>query len=152
MLLHGLTARDLERVALALEAELAASTRSVYTSAWRQWEAWCRNRGLVALPADPEAICAYLAERAEAGLSYGSIDLTCCAIGYRHRHDGLTDPTADPLVRRVRRGLRRLLGCAPDHPAHPLTLAEVRRIVAAIDPAIGPASDPAIDPAIGRAP
>jgi hypothetical protein len=70
-LLHGLTARDLERVALALEAELAASTRSVYASAWGQWEAWCRRRGLEALLADPEAICAYLAERAEARLGDG---------------------------------------------------------------------------------
>lgn len=136
----GLTAEDLERVAVALEAELAASTRKVYLSAWRQWEAWCRTRGVVALPAAPEAVCAYLAERAEAGLGYGSIDLTCSAIGYRHRHDGLPDPTAAPMARRVRRGLRRLLGAAPQHPAHPLTLAEVRRILAAIDPSNEPDS------------
>jgi hypothetical protein len=70
-LLHGLTARDLERVALALEAELAASTRSVYASAWRQWEAWCRSRGLEALPAHPEAICAYLAEGTWVRLAHG---------------------------------------------------------------------------------
>ncbi|HZK36787.1 MAG TPA: hypothetical protein VFC57_07545, partial [Aeromicrobium sp.] len=40
--LPGLTARDAERVATALEANIAASTRTVYASAWRQWEAWCR--------------------------------------------------------------------------------------------------------------
>ena len=42
--LPGLTARDAERVAAALEAELAASTRIVYASAWRQWEEWCAPR------------------------------------------------------------------------------------------------------------
>jgi integrase len=132
---RGLTAEDLERIALALEAELATSTQKVYASAWRRWQVWCQHRGLVPLPADPDAICAYLAERAETGIGYGSIDLACSAIGYQHRHDGLPDPTADPTVRRVRRGLRRLLGTAADHPAHPITLAEVRRILAGIDPA-----------------
>ena len=86
--LPGLTARDAERVAIALEANLAASTRTVYASAWRQWEAWCRRRGITAL-------AAFLAERAEAGLSYGTIDLTCSAIAHQHHQEGLPDPTTD---------------------------------------------------------
>ena len=136
----GLTAADLERVALALEPELATSTKKVYASAWHRWQAWCQHRGLVPLPADPDAICAYLAERADSGIGYGPIDLACSAIGYQHRHDGLPDPTADPTVRRVRRGLRRLLGTAADHPAYPITLAEVHRILVGIDPPLRSAS------------
>lgn len=62
----GLTARDAERVAAALEAELAASTLVVYASAWRRWAVWCRARGITAFPAAPETVAAYLAERAEA--------------------------------------------------------------------------------------
>ena len=45
----------------------------------------------------------------------------------------MADPTADFLVRRVRRGLRRLLGVAPIRQAHPLTVAELGQIVEAID-------------------
>ena len=45
----------------------------------------------------------------------------------------MTDPIADFLVRRVRRGLRRFLGVAPIRQAHPLTVLELGRIVEAID-------------------
>ena len=109
----GLTARDAERIAAAVEAELAASTRIVYASAWRQWEAWCRSRGVTARPAPPEAVAAYLAERAEAGLSYGSIDMACSAIAHQHHQEGVPDPMTDVTLRRVRRGLRRIIGAAP---------------------------------------
>ena len=131
----GLTARDAERIAAAVEAELAASTRIVYASAWRQWEAWCRSRGVTALPAPPEAVAAYLAERAEAGLSYGSIDMACSAIAHQHHQEGVPDPMTDVTLRRVRRGLRRIIGAAPRRQAHALTTAEIARIVSAIDTA-----------------
>jgi hypothetical protein len=34
----GLTGGDAMRIAAAIDAELAASTRRAYASAWRQWE------------------------------------------------------------------------------------------------------------------
>lgn len=131
--LPGLTVRDAERIATALEANIAASTRIVYASAWRQWEAWCRTRGIIALPAPPEALAAYLAERAEAGLSYGTLDLACSAVAFQHIQQGIVDPTTDITLRRVRRGLRRIVGAAPRRQAHPLTAAEIGRMVSAID-------------------
>lgn len=128
----GLTATDAERIATAVEAELAASTRETYAIAWRQWERWCSGRDIEPLPAPPEAIAAFLAERAEAGVHFSTLDCYCSGIAHRHRQDGLTDPTADFLVRRVRRGLRRILGVAPIRQAHPLTVAELGQIVASI--------------------
>ena len=91
------------------------------------------------LPAAPEALASYLAERAEAGLTFGTLDGYCSGIAHRHLQEGLSDPTADVLVRRVRRGLRRILGVAPRRQAHPLTVAELGRIVSSInaDTAIG---------------
>ena len=77
---------------------------------------------------------AFLAEGAEVGLSYASIDVACCAFSYRRRQEGLVDPTTDPTPRRVRRGLRRLIGAAPRRQAHPLNVAEIERIVTSIDP------------------
>jgi hypothetical protein len=58
----GLTATDAERIATAVQAELAASTRETYDCGWRQWERWCRGRSINALPAPPEAIAAFLVE------------------------------------------------------------------------------------------
>lgn len=129
----GLTARDAERVATALDANLAASTRIVYASAWRQWESWCRQRGITPLPAEPEALAAFLAERAEAGLSYGTIDITCSAVAHHQQEESLPDPPADITLRRVRRGLRRIIGAAPRRQAHPLTVTEIEQIVMAMD-------------------
>jgi len=43
--------------------KLAASTRVVHAPAWRQWDAWCHTSGVTALPAPPEPVAAYLAER-----------------------------------------------------------------------------------------
>jgi integrase len=128
----GLRPADLQRIASAIEAEVAKSTRTTYASGWRGWEVWCRRRGLVPLPADPDALAAYLTERAESGLCNGTLDGDCAAIAHRHHQDGLADATAPAVVRRVRRGLRRVLGTAPRRQAHPLTVAELAQIVASI--------------------
>lgn len=65
-----LSAGDAERIATAtaIEAELAPTTRETYDNGWRQWERWCRGRGIDLLPAPPKALAAFLAERAEAEL------------------------------------------------------------------------------------
>ena len=104
---------DFHRIAVAIDAEVAESTRTTYASGWRGWETWCRRRGLVPLPADSDALAAYLTERAEAGLCNGTLDGDCAAIAHRHHQDGLGDPTAAAVVRRVRRGFRLILGAAP---------------------------------------
>ena len=131
---HGLTAHDFTRIAAALEAELAATTRTAYASAWRQWERWCQARELPPLPAAPQAVAAFLVERAETGLTYGSIEMAFSAITHAHQREGLPAPATDITLRRVRRGLRRMLGTSPRNPAHPLTPAEIGQIVNTINP------------------
>ncbi|MFC4630782.1 site-specific integrase [Promicromonospora alba] len=132
--LPGITAADAARVVAAIAAERAPSTLILYASAWRMFTKWCATRGLVAFPADPATVCAYLAERAEQGLSIGTINVACAAIGYEHQRAGLPDPITDAMVGRVRRGLRRIVGVAPRRQARPLVGEEVRQIVARIDP------------------
>ncbi|TRW45678.1 hypothetical protein [Georgenia yuyongxinii] len=48
---RGLTAGDAARIAAAIDAELAASTRAMYASAWRHRHTCCRERGIAARPA-----------------------------------------------------------------------------------------------------
>ena len=129
----ALTAADAQRIATAIEAELAPSTRETYACGWRQWDRWCQGRGITALPAQSEALAAFLAERAESGLTFGTLDGYCSAIAHRHHLEGLPDPTAEVVARRVRRGLRRIMGVAPRRQAHPLTVQELGPIVESID-------------------
>ncbi len=89
--------------------------------------------GIVSFPAEPAAVCAYLTGCADQGLSLATIDSACSAIGHQHRSRGVSDPIEHHAVRQVRRGLRRIIGRAPRRPARPLSVADVRQIVAAID-------------------
>lgn len=130
---HGLTVPEAIRIAEAISATHADSTRAVYRCMWGQWERWCRARGGVPMPAAPAMICAYLTERAGEGVSVGTLDMDCGAISYVHRRHGLPDPVLSEGVRQVRRGLRRLIGAAPRRQARPLQTEDIRTIVTAID-------------------
>jgi hypothetical protein len=63
----GLSDADRARIAAAHAVARTASTRTVYGYAWRQWERWCTDRGIPALPGEPAALCAYLARTGRGG-------------------------------------------------------------------------------------
>ncbi len=129
----GLSVDDAVRIAAALDAAHAESTRILYAHTWRVWERWCTGRGSPALPADPAALAAYLIERAATGTAVGTLNMACTAIRHMHRQHGLANPAEDELVRQVRLGLRRTYGTAPRRQARPLTVPEIRQITTSID-------------------
>jgi integrase len=129
----GLTVDDAVRIAAALDAAHAESTRKLYAHTWRVWERWCTARGVPALPAEPTALAAYLVERAATGTAVASLNMACTAIRHMHRQHGLANPAEDELVRQVRLGLRRTYGTAPRRLARPLTVPEIYQIIDAID-------------------
>ncbi|WP_162602557.1 hypothetical protein [Nocardioides daejeonensis] len=129
----GLSVEVAVRIAEALQASHADYTRAVYDYAWSRCERWCTARDVDALPAQPPLICAHLTESAAAGLSVGSIDLACSALSCRHYRSGHPDPILDEGVRQVRRGLRRLVGAAPQRQARPFGTDGIRQIVEHID-------------------
>ena len=92
----------------AIEASRAPATRRVYASAWRRFVAWCEAGGHASLPAAPETVAAYLAERAEGGLGPASIRLDRAAIRAEHLAKQLPSPTKHPGVATVTRGLTRI--------------------------------------------
>src|SRR5215813_4315575 len=57
----------LELAADFARASKAKATQEAYGSDWRIFESWCRPRGLSALPASAESLCAFLADEAAAG-------------------------------------------------------------------------------------
>lgn len=129
----GLTPLDAARIGEALAAARTDGTRRLYDVVWGQWQRWCAERGVVAVPVDPLAVCAYLTERAEAGRATGTLDMACTVIRHVHRTLGVADPIASEAVRQVRRGLRRTYGAAPRRLARPLAVDEIRQIVGGID-------------------
>ena len=92
----------------AMDASRAPATRRIYNSAWGRFAAWCEAAGHPTLPAPPEAVAAYLAERAQSGLAPASIRLDRAAIRAIHLAKQLPTPTEHPGVATVTRGLGRI--------------------------------------------
>ncbi|SDS53889.1 hypothetical protein SAMN04489860_1775 [Paraoerskovia marina] len=65
-------------------------------------------------------------------MTSGMVTCTLAVIAHRHGVAGVDDPTDCELVRRVRRGLRRILGDAPRRRARPLLVEECHRDLATL--------------------
>lgn len=94
-------------------AEKASATIRAYRTDARIFDAWCRERGVNALPASPEDVAAFLAEQADTGRRPSTVARRCAAIAYAHLAVDLADPTRSAIVGRVMRGIRNSLGTAP---------------------------------------
>ena len=125
-----ITATDQARIDQALQDARATNTRAQYRSAWRGWVSWCGQRGHVALPAAPEAVAAYLAERTDSGAAASTVRAARAAIGAAHRDAGADDPTAHDGVRRVLKGLSRQAAGRGRGQAQGLTADDVAAILA----------------------
>lgn len=119
------------------------STRKAYRSAWAAFVGWCSSRGLDALPAAPEAVAVYLAERADQGSKPASLDLYLAAISEAHRAAGHPSPRESAPVRAVRAGIRRTHGTA-QRQAAPATSDALRGMLGALPPGIIGARDAAV--------
>ena len=114
-------------------ASRAAATLRAYRSDWADFEDWCAEHGVTALPAAPATVCLYLAALAEAGARASTIRRRLAALAPAHRLIGVTTPpTSDPAVRATMSGIRRSLGTAP-HQKAPAVTAELRRLLATCD-------------------
>ncbi len=114
-------------VAYAL-AEKAPATRKAYRSDIRDFQAWCADRDLQALPASPEVVADYLAHLADQGLKASTIGRRLAAVRYAHKLAGLPTPTDSEHVKATLRGIRRVIGVAPEQKA-PATAAVVLSMV-----------------------
>ena len=110
-------ASSLESVSHYALASSAQSTRRAYAAAFRDWQAWAQRAGATTLPAEPDAVAAYLAQLADRGLAVSTLMQRVAALAYAHRLSGLPSPTQTPLVRAVLSGARRELGAKPDRKA-----------------------------------
>lgn len=114
------------------QAEKSDATRRAYKSDFGLFAVWCRARSnLEPLGASPEAVAAFLAGQASAGVRPSTLTRRLAAISYAHRLAGLPSPAAHEAVRAVLRGIRRKMGTAPKQKA-PATAERVAAMLDAI--------------------
>lgn len=94
-------------VEAAVEAATSANTRRLYRAQAKLFAGWCAARGLAALPAAPETVAGWLADRAAGGAKVATVRAGRSAVSAMHRAAGAADPAASELARMVMRGLAR---------------------------------------------
>ena len=125
---------DLEALVAKTRALLAntvsPATKRGYTSDFfGDWKPWAESHNAPVLPAEPEWICLYLADRSST-LKAATLARRLNAISYFHRQANcLLSPTHHPLVRETFKAIRREIGTKQKIKQALLT-ADVRKIVA----------------------
>lgn len=97
----GLSGADRELSAAWNAAGNSANTIRSYLGSWTRWQEWTSDRGVPAMPADPDDISAYLIERAESGMAPATVLMDRAGIAAVHRIRGAQDPTACEAVRQA---------------------------------------------------
>jgi len=120
-----------------VEASVCPNTRRTYHSQFAKFAAWCAQRLVAALPADPSVVAAYLADLASTGadprqaprrFKVATVVLALSAITAAHRDASVPfDPSAPP-IRAVVKGIRRAYA-EPQAQAAPLRADMVRDIL-----------------------
>ncbi len=114
--LPGLLIAEIESAAAYAKASRASSTQRVYASDWRIFLAWCDERSIEPLPADPRAVATFLAAEADLGAKPATIGRRLAAIGYFHKQAGFQPPQAregSAVISQVLGGIRRTKGVRP---------------------------------------
>ncbi len=93
--------------------EVSRNTLRSYRSQWRSFVTWADERGSPAVPAEPEHVAVYLAERFEQhGHKPATLRVAAAAIAYVHSSCGLPNPCNHQDVKRTLRGATRVAGKA----------------------------------------
>ena len=109
----GLSESEADDLRAVLDHEIAQSTLRNYRTQWNRFSTWADLRGVVALPADPALVAAYLAERLEQHKHKpATLRVAASAIAFAHRAAGLDNPCASAQVRRTLKGATRKAGRA----------------------------------------
>ena len=86
----------------------APRTLAAYRAAWSAWSAWAEAEAVQALPAEAEAVAAWLTRRAEVdGCRLSTLRVALAAVAAVHRAEGYESPCDDDEVQAAMRGLTR---------------------------------------------
>jgi integrase len=113
----------------------ARRTREEYAKQWHAFAEWCAANGLCELPAAPQALCLYLAARADEGRKVATLAQALAAISETHQVAGHKSPRTDRLVRETWKGIRRRLGVAPDQ-KQPVSAKDIHKMIDGLPPGL----------------
>jgi site-specific recombinase XerD len=120
--------RDAEDYATSSHAD---STLAAYAKHWAAFNAWCTTQQRCGLPAAPQTLALYLADRANHGIRPATLSVTLSAIAQAHELAGHPSPTDDRDVKKTWRSIRRRLGTASNK-KNALSATELRRMMDAL--------------------
>jgi site-specific recombinase XerD len=123
----GTLARLADEVHGYVNASKAPATLRAYRTDWWLFVAWCEQRGLVALPAEPGTVAAYVADLAGVR-AVATIQRKLTSINVAHTAAGFERPSRSAIVTATWRGVRRTFG-TDQHGKAPLVTDDIRAMV-----------------------
>ena len=124
------TASDrLNQLLIYIEGAYAPNTLRAYRADMLDFIAYCQERNLQAIPADPADIAAFLESEAEKDLRCATLRRKVASISAVHRLSDLADPTKSSHVRISLRKIYRAKGI-PSGQAFPITRPLLDRLLA----------------------
>jgi site-specific recombinase XerD len=121
----------------------SAHTTRAYAQQWAAFMAYCDAAGVASMPARPVTVADYLAALADKGCATSTVQVVRSAIGYMHKSQGLTSPTAAPVVQATMIGIKTTLGMM-QRKVDALGLHGLRLVVAELDGSAGDLRDRAL--------
>jgi site-specific recombinase XerD len=119
--------RAVEEARSYVTASVPESTQRAYRADWLAFTGWAKEHGAASLPAKPETVAAYLAERAR-DVRPGTLRRCLAAISKAHKLAGHPTPCTVEPVPSVMKGIERSLGTATT-PKAAATFDAVERLV-----------------------
>lgn len=103
-----------------IQQSKAENTKRAYRADWEDFSAWCEKYRRSALPATPDTVAYYLADRSQ-DLKTSTLQRRLATIAEAHRAAGVESPTKAAQVKLVWAGIRREKGTAQAHKKPTLT-------------------------------
>lgn len=130
---------DAERARAFASGARSENTRRAYRADWRDFRAWCSQRGLSPLPASTDTVALYVASRAEEGpegqepLKLSTLRRRLSAISQAHKAQGLPSPakTSEEPLHSVWAGLSRKK-TRRQKQAAPVLIEDLRAVLEAV--------------------
>lgn len=105
----------------------AENTRKAYSSDWREFSDWCREKGVSSLPAEPETVVAYLSYLFTEKKRPSTIARKKSTISQAHATAGYDSPTTAKIVTDTMKGIKRELGIMRNK-KNPLLAQDIQQI------------------------
>lgn len=115
------------RASAYIDGAKAENTRRSYRSDWADFTAWCEKYRRQSMPASPDTVAYYLADRSQ-DLKTSTLQRRLATISEAHRAAGVESPTKHTQVRYVWAGICREKGMAQRH-AKPTLTKHIREMV-----------------------